>query len=113
MAKTYFKRQGNKFNAKKSTYNGRNYHSKKEADYAMELDWLLKAGQIKEIIPQYKISLDINGIHIANYFMDFKVITSDGMIEMHEVKGYETDIWRMKWRLAKALYPDWNFILIK
>jgi len=113
MKKTYFKRQGNKFNAKTSTYNGRNYHSKKEADYAMELDWLLKAGQIKEIIPQYKISLDINGVHIANYFMDFKVITDDDRIEMHEVKGYETDIWRMKWRLAKALYPDWNFVLIK
>ena len=113
MNKSYFKRQGNKFNAKSQTYNGRNYHSKKEADYAMELDWLKKAKQIKTITPQFKISLDINGVHIANYFMDFKVDLPDGRIEMHEVKGFETDVWRMKWRLAKALYPEWNFILIK
>ena len=113
MHKTYFKQQGNKFNATKQTYNGRSYHSKKEAEYAAELDWLKKAKQIKEIIPQYKISLDVNGIHIANYFMDFKVTTQDGIIEMHEVKGMETDLWRMKWRLAKALYPEWKFVLIK
>jgi hypothetical protein len=113
MAKTYFKRQGNKFNAKTSNYNGRTYHSKKEADYAMELDWLKKAGQIKTITPQFKISLDVNSVHIANYYMDFKVELPDGRIEMHEVKGMETDTWRMKWRLAKALYPEWNFVLIK
>jgi hypothetical protein len=138
MAKTYFKRQGNKFNAKTSNYNGRTYHSKKEADYAMELDWLKKAGQIKTITPQFKISLDVYSLpsllfiwnsaksmsfekwsiifgteHIANYYMDFKVELPDGRIEMHEVKGMETDTWRMKWRLAKALYPEWNFVLIK
>lgn len=111
--KPRFKRQGNKFNAKTATYGGRTYHSKKEADYAMELDWLLKAGQITKIEPQHKISLDIEGIHIANYFMDFKVTLPDGRIEMHEVKGYETDVWRMKWKLAKALYPEHTFVLIK
>lgn len=111
--KPRFKRQGNKFNAKSATYNGRTYHSKKEADYAMELDWLKKAGQIKDIDPQFKISLDIGETHIANYFMDFKVVLPDGRIEMHEVKGYETDVWRIKWRLAKALNPDWTFVLIK
>jgi len=111
--KTYFKRQGNKFKNVKQTYNGRSYDSKKEAEYAAELDWLKKAGQIKTITPQFKISLDINGIHIANYYMDFKVELADGTIEMHEVKGFETDIWKLKWKLAKALHPEWNFILIK
>jgi len=110
MHRSYLKR--NKFNAKKSTYNGRNYHSKLEASYAMELDWRKKAGEIKDIIPQFKLSLDVNGIHICNYFMDFKVVLSDGTIEMHEVKGFETDLWRYKWRLAKALYPE-KFVLIK
>lgn len=109
--KTYFKR--NKFNAKGTSYNGRYYDSKLEASYAMELDWLKKAGEIKEIIPQYKISLDVNGVHIANYFMDFKVIKSDETIEMHEVKGLEMPLWKMKWKLAKALYPEYEFVLIK
>lgn len=113
MHKTYFKRQGNKFKAVRQTYNGRSYHSKKEAQYAAELDWLKKAKQIKEITPQFKISIDVNDEHITNYFMDFKVVLPDGRIEMHEVKGAETDTWRIKWRLAKALNPDWKFILIK
>jgi len=110
MHKSYLKR--NKYNSKTSTYNGRNYHSKLEASYAMELDWRKKAGEIKEIIPQFKLSLDVNGIHIANYFVDFKVILIDGTIEFHEVKGFETDLWLIKWRLSKALYSE-NFVLIK
>ena len=103
----------NKYNAKKTKYNGRYYDSGLEAAYAENLDWRIKAGEIKEVTPQFKISIDVNGEHIANYYMDFKVILADGRIEMHEVKGMETALWRMKWRLAKALNPDWNFILVK
>jgi len=109
--KSYMKR--NKFNAKKQNYNGKNYDSQKEANYAMELDWRKKAGEIKKITPQYKLDLTVNGIHIANYFMDFKVELIDGTIEMHEVKGFETDLWRIKWRLAKAIFTEFRFILIK
>ena len=107
----YYKR--NKFNAKSTVYNGVRYDSNLEASYAMELDWLKKAGEIKEIIPQYKIDIRINDEHICNYYMDFKVIMKDGSIEMHEVKGLETPLWRIKWRLAIALHPEWKFILIK
>ena len=103
----------NKYNAKKSSYRGRSYHSGLERAYAEKLDWLKKAGEIESWTPQFKLSLDLNGVHIANYFMDFAVYYKDGRIEMHEVKGYETDLWRMKWRLAKAIYQDYNFVLIK
>jgi hypothetical protein len=103
----------NKYNSKRTKYNDRYYDSALEAAYAEQLDWRIKAGEIKEVIPQYKISLDVNGVHIANYYMDFKVVLLDGRIEMHEVKGMETPLWRMKWRLAKAMYPDTEFILIK
>lgn len=103
----------NKYNAKKTEYNGRYYDSILEANYAAKLDLLKKAGEIKEIIPQYKISIDINETHIANYYMDFKVILPDDKIEMHEVKGMETPLWRMKWRLSIALNQNWKFVLIK
>ena len=112
MQKKYFSRK-NKYNAKKTKYNGRYYDSALEARYAEDLDWRMKAGEIKEIIPQYKISIDVEGVHIANYYMDFKVVLLDDRIEMHEVKGMETPLWRMKWRLSQALNPDWNFVLIK
>ena len=103
----------NKYGAVKKSYKGRQYHSGKEARYAQELDLRQIAGEIKEITPQYKIDIRVNDIHICNYYMDFKVILSDGIIEMHEVKGFATDLWRIKWRLAKALYPEWKFVLIK
>lgn len=112
MAK-YYNFSKNKYNSKRTKYNDRYYDSALEAAYAEQLDWLIKAGEVKEWFPQFKLSLDINGVHIANYFMDFKVVYNDGRIEMHEVKGYETDLWRMKWRLAKAIFEDYNFVLIK
>ena len=103
----------NKYNATTKDYNGRKYHSALEANYAMELDLRKKAGEIKKIIPQYKIDIRVNDIHICNYFMDFKLDMPDDTIEMHEVKGMETGLWQMKWKLARVLNPQWKFVLIK
>jgi len=103
----------NKFNSKRTYYNGRYYQSTLEANYAQELDFRKKAGEVQEIIPQYKIDLGINGVHICNYYIDFKVILSDGIVEYHEVKGKETDLWRLKWKLTQAIYPDYKLVLIK
>jgi hypothetical protein len=89
------------------------YDSKKEARYAEQLHLRKLAGEIIEIIPQYCLRLDVNGEHICKYYMDFKLIMSDGSIEYHEVKGFETDVWRIKWKLAKALINDGKFVLIK
>lgn len=118
MAKSFYSNpKRNKFNAKRSTYNGRNYHSKMEASYAMELDWRIKAGEVKEWIPQYKLELYVNGKKICNYYMDFKVIMADGSVELHEVKGFETDLWKMKWRITEAILdeiePGSKLVLIK
>ncbi len=97
---------GNKYRAVKQTYNGRSYHSKKEAAYAQELDWRLKAGEIKEIIPQHPLRLYVNEIKICNYFIDFKVVYPDDSVELIEVKGFETDLWRLKWKLTQALLDE-------
>jgi len=107
----------NKYKAEKQTFGGRSYHSKKEADYAVQLAWRKKAGEIKEVIPQYKLDIRVNGKHITNYYIDFKVILSDNTIELIEVKGFETDIWRLKWKLTEALLdeiePGAKLVLIK
>lgn len=99
-------RSKSKYNNKTQVFDGRKYDSIREANHAEELEWRKKAGEISEIIPQYKISLDVNGVHIANYFVDFKVIKSDGSIEFHEVKGMVLPIWQMKWKLFEALLPE-------
>lgn len=109
--KTY--RTKSKYNNKSKYYRGRLYDSIREANHAEELDWRIKAGEIKEVIPQFKIEIKIGGKHICNYYIDFKVVKSDNEIEYHEVKGFETDLWRLKWKLAEALYPEYNLIVIK
>ena len=107
----------NKYGAVKQTYNGRSYHSRKEAAYAQELDWRLKAGEIIEIIPQYKLELYVKGIKICNYYMDFKVILPDESVELIEVKGFPTALWKLKWKLTEALLeeldPNAKLILVQ
>ena len=110
----YVQRYKNKYGAKKKEFNGRLYMSKGEAGYASILELRKKAGEIKEIIPQFRVSLDVNGYHICNYIVDFKLVMADDSEELHEYKGFETDIWRMKWKLTEALYGDqYKLVVIK
>lgn len=102
--KRYWYRK-NKFNAEKQKYNGRTYHSKMEACNAMWLDSLLREGKIKEIKPQSKLSIDINGSHICNMFVDFLVTLNDDRQKYVEIKGYPTDLWHMQKKLALVLSP--------
>lgn len=95
-----------KYKAVKQTFNGRSYHSRLEATYAANLEHKRKAGIISKITPQFKIDLRVNGVHIANYFIDFRVDYPDGSIELIEVKGFETDLWKLKWKLTQALIED-------
>ena len=107
----------NKFGAKRKEFNGRVYHSTGEANYAAILELRKKAGEIKKIIPQYKLDIKVNGIHITNYIIDFKVILGNDGIELHEFKGHETPEWKLKWRIAEVLLneiePGAKLILIK
>lgn len=110
---TELKALPSKFNNKSTVYKGIRYDSIKEAEYAKTLDLRILAGEVKEWTRQFKISLDLNGVHITNYFIDFRVTMADGSIEYHEVKGFETEVWRLKWLLSTAIYPDWTFVVIK
>ena len=110
-------KKGNKYSSVCQTYNGHSYHSRKEANYAYILDIRKKAGEIKEIVPQFKLEIYVKGKKICNYYVDFKVVLPDGLVEFHEVKGFETDLWRLKWKLAQALLeeiaPNSKLVLIK
>ncbi len=112
-----YEKRYNKYKAQKQTFDGRSYHSKMEADFAANLEWKKKIGEIKEIIPQYKLDIRVNGKHITNYFIDFKVIYSDDSVELIEVKGFATDVWKLKWSLTEALLdeiePGAKLVLVK
>lgn len=96
----------NKYKNVKTDINGISYHSKLEGKYAFELNARMLAGEIKDWERQVKISLDIGNRHITNYYVDFLVHHNDGTREYVEVKGFETDVWRLKWKIFEALYSD-------
>lgn len=54
---------------------------------------------------QIKVPLHVNGVLIANYYCDFLVSFADGREEWHEVKGFETEVWRLKEKLFRAVFP--------
>lgn len=103
---------GSKFHNTPSQYKGRMYHSKKESEYAMILDDMVENEEIEAWLPQYTLKLDVNGKHICNYIADFLVSKESGE-EIHETKGFFTDLAKLKWKLAIALYPQYKFKLIK
>lgn len=107
----------NKYGAKKTEYNGVLYDSKREAAYAHELDLRLKAHDINGWIRQVPFPLDVNGQLIAKYVMDFVVYHKDGTVELVEVKGFETPVYKLKVKLLKAIYlssnPTWRYTIVR
>jgi len=102
-----------KFGNKFEKAGGKIYDSKKEARYSEQLELRRLAGEIKEIIPQFCLRLDVNGFHVANYYVDFRIVLKNGKEQFHEVKGFSTPEWRIKYKLARAIYGKEKFILIK
>ena len=107
-------RRANKYGAKRTVFNNRKYMSKGEAGYAQDLELMKKAGLIREIVPQYRLRLDVNGYHICDYLVDFKVTLRDGSEELHEYKGMKTYEWLLKWRLTEAIWgKKYKLVLIQ
>ncbi len=93
----------NKYNNKKTIYNGHKYDSKKEAEYAFRLDVLIKSKDVLDYSRQVRINLDVNGVKVCAYIVDFIVVYPDGREEYVDVKGYKTDVYRIKKKLLKAI----------
>lgn len=106
-------RFGNKYGATKANFQGIQYHSKREAREARDLEMQRRAGEFSYVKRQVRISLDVNGYHICNYIVDFEIGYPDGTIEYREVKGFETDVWRLKWKLFEALYSERPGIVLR
>lgn len=97
-----------KFGNKITEYDGRKYHSTKEANYARELDLLKNAQNDSQRVlkwePQVRYDLVVKEQHIAVYVLDFLVQYADGRQEHVDVKGVRTDVYKMKKKMMKALY---------
>jgi len=116
----YYKGTKNKYGAKKTVYNGRTYDSKKEAEYSETLDRLKKAvnpaDRVVDIEYQPAFTLqeaftDKNGNkHRAlTYKADFRVTYGDGRVEIVDVKGMKTEVYKIKKKLLLYKFPDIDF----
>ncbi len=99
----------NKYGNIRSVYKGRVFHSKREAEFARTLDMMRRATdpeqRVREIEYQPKYPLVVNGKKICTYIGDFNVTYESGKRTLFDVKGFKTDIYKMKKKLVEALYP--------
>jgi len=83
--------------------------NKTEQAYAANLERLRQAGYIAWFkFEGVKLRLADNTF----YSPDFAVMTAEGMMQMHEVKGFWQDDARVKIKVAADLYP-FEFIAVK
>ena len=95
----------NKYNARKTIVDGITFDSKKEAARYQELKMLERANEIYHLECQKKFSLDVNEMHIANYFCDFYYY--DARLDKYtteDVKGILTPVYRLKKKLMLACH---------
>ncbi len=110
----YFGRPKHKYGtAKKTEYNGTLYSSKFEAKCASELDMRQASGEIISWESQVAIKLIVNGYSVGTYNIDFVAKRKDGIIEYIEAKGKagDTPIWRLKWKILKAMMAEKKDVL--
>ena len=94
------KEKKSKYNNRKTEYNGVTYDSKKEALRAAELNLMIKSGEIVTLARQVRYRL-AQGVE---YVADFVYTTKDGKTVIEDVKGFKTDVYKMKKKLMKDIH---------
>lgn len=80
-----------------------------EAEYGEYLEMRYKAGEIV----WYKFEgLKLRLANNTFYTPDYPIMLPDGLIEIHEVKGFWTDDARVKIKVAAAMYP-FKFVAVQ
>lgn len=100
-----------KYHNKKITYDGYTFDSIKEKNYYIKLKLLEKAGKIKdlelqkefELQPSYKLNNKTS--RKITYRADFTYkTTEDDKLHVIDVKGYRTDVYRLKKKIFEYKY---------
>ena len=90
----------NKYNARKTKIDGNTFDSIKEAEYYKELELLRKTGEIKWYCLQPTFILS-EGV---KYKADFIVLDKNNEVHVIDVKGFKTDVYKLKKKLLKNKY---------
>jgi Protein of unknown function (DUF1064) len=84
---------------------GHFHQSGMEASRCSELHALQAAGLISDLEQQPRFRLDVNGVHVCEYRGDFKYTDCEtGQSVTEDVKGFATDVYKIKRRLVLAIH---------
>lgn len=109
----------NKYKNKKIVIDGIIFDSQAEGKRYQELKLLLKNGDIKDLelqprfILQDKFKKNGKTYRKIEYVADFQYIDKNGKTIVEDVKGMETDVFKLKHKLFEYNYKDIELILIK
>lgn len=93
----------NKYGNKATIVDGVRFASKAEARRFGELRLLERAGAISDLKLQPRYPLKVNGQLVCTYVADFSHTEGDQLV-VTDVKGVETDVFKIKRKLLKALH---------
>lgn len=101
----------NKYGNKKVTIDGIKFDSKGEGARYRDLKLLEEAGKIQDLKLQVRFKMIVNEQLICTYIVDFTYLDLDAVEYIAEdFKGYRTDVYKIKAKLFKALYPEYRFL---
>lgn len=108
----------NKYRNKKVIVDGKKFDSKKEGDRYKELRLLERAGEISDLelqprfLLQDKFKKNGKAYRKIEYVADFKYI-ENGKTIVEDVKGMQTDVFKLKHKIFEKTYPDLELRIIK
>lgn len=117
-ASNYFFRKTNKYhvsNKEKRTKDGILFASKSEMQRYNELKMLEKIGKISELElqPRFLLIPKLKKGDRATYYVADFAYTRDGERIVEDVKGFKTQVYKLKIKLLLWKYPDINFLETK
>ena len=98
----------NKYHNKKCFYKGMTFDSKKERDYYVILEMMLKNKQISDLRTQVKFELQPSfkfkgkTIRSINYIADFTYIKDEQLVIV-DTKGYRTEVYKLKKKMRTQI----------
>lgn len=102
-----------KYHNKKITVEGKTFDSKKEAERYQTLKMLENANIISNLTRQVPFELipKQKNERAVKYIADFMYVeVATGKIIVEDVKGYRTDVYKIKRKLFKWRYPNYEFL---
>lgn len=107
-----FKRS--KYRNVRTVVDGVSFASKREAKRYEELKILEACGHLQALKLQPRYKLWVEGKLICTYVADFEYVElPSGKAVVEDVKGFKTDVYRIKAKLFRALYPSLDFRELK